>query len=145
VAEGTLNMGMFDYVKCDLPELGLQGQTFQSNDTQEFCQMMIFSISAEGRLIKHDYETELTPEAELEYKDSPKDSILRLFGMIKKKDGSDRFVDQNYDGDLHFGTTTVDYRATFRDGTCIEICKVMQTSEAFREWRSIWKRDHNET
>ena len=129
-------MGMFDYVKCELLGLDLGSELFTSSDTQEWCQMRLFTITTTGRLIKHDYDTEATPDSELRYPNEPSGSLLGLCGMIRKRAGSDRLVDQNRDGDLHFDKFDkgFSYRATFRRGDCVEVC-----IEKHGEWLSIWQ------
>ena len=122
-------MGMFDYVRCELP-VNLPGW-YQTKDADN--EMKIFVISADGRLLKHDYDLEMTPEDELPHKGAPEGSILRLFGCMRKKAGSDRIVDQHFDGDLRFYSADETYRATFRAGACREVCAVRNG-----EWVQIW-------
>lgn len=122
-------MGMFDYIRCEIPLPGVPpGTLFQTKDTQEWCEMKEFVIRADGTLVKHEYDTELTPKDELPYKDAPADSIMRLFGSIRTVKGSERNIVVDFDGDLHFYPDVgedigdVDFRATFRNGKVKEIC-----------------------
>lgn len=124
-------MGMFDYVRCELPLPEEQDAVFQTKDTNQQY-MMHHTLRADGRLILHDYDTELTPKAERPYPDTPDDNIQSMFGSIRKKAGTERDVDQNFDGDLRFYNET-QYRATFRGGTCQEICQ-----EKDGKWSKVW-------
>ena len=142
-------MGMFDYIKCELPLPIGQNWRFQTKDTNSQF-LMDHTINAAGRLILHDYELEETPEEELPKKE---DDTLWFLGMIRKKEGSDRDVDQNFDGDIVFYPDVVymdqekvlfgeevglDYRATFRDGQCVEICKSIGKWTDSRKWERVW-------
>jgi hypothetical protein len=126
-------MGMFDELRCALPLPVGQDWVYQTKDTNEQG-MKMHAITEKGRLILHDYETEMTPEDELPHKDAPAGSFLRLCGMMRKKAGSESDVDLNFDGDLHFYSGEADYRATFRAGSCREICQYSGASG----WVAVW-------
>jgi hypothetical protein len=95
-------MGMYDNIRCSyiLPNPDAQNLYFQSKDLD--CTLSDYEITKEGRLVKHCWEWEATPEDELPYKNEPKDSILRIFGCIRRKENSYRVIDQNYHGTLKF-------------------------------------------
>jgi hypothetical protein len=94
-------MGMFDWVRCEypLPDPEAQGYQFQTKDTP--CLMEHYIITAEGRLIAHEWDYEATPDDELPYKDSD-NSLLRLFGCIRRVAGSERLIDIEWDGPFNF-------------------------------------------
>lgn len=128
---------MFDYVRCELPLPACDGFLFQTKDTASQ-RMMHHTITSVGRLILHDYQMEATPEGELPYRDAPKGSFLRLFGSIRKVEGSERDVDQEFDGDLIFYPDVQyehddHFRATFRSGTCQEVCHLTNG-----QWIRVW-------
>lgn len=135
-------MGMFDYIKCEIALPGIpEGTLFQTKDTQEWCEMKTFTIRRDGTLVKHDYDTERTPEDELPYKDDPPDSIRRFFASLRTVAGSERDVMVDFDGDLVFYTDVgedvgyVDFRATFRKGRLREIYRL----EAGRgDWEPVY-------
>ena len=131
-------MGMFDYLHCELPLPKGGDWLYQTKDTQEWCEMKEYTITREGRLVKREYETEMTPEDELPHRDAPKDSILRFSGCIRKVAGSERDEDQQFDGDLIFYPDisikdNTHFRATFRGGTCREICEFVDGG-----WITVW-------
>jgi len=124
-------MGMFDYVKCDypLPDPEAQGMSFQSKCFD--CEMHEYTITKEGRLIHHDFETEMTPEDELpeENKNAEEGSIFKLWGIMRTKPGSERDVDMNYHGWFNFYEYTSDhkwyeYNAKFTDGKIVSVERV---------------------
>lgn len=97
-------MGMFDYVKCDLPlpdgwdmandYVGLQSKDFD-------CTMTTIRITAEGRLLIERYETYVVPKEERDYPDAKPGSWQEVCGMLGKRDR--RWEDLNYHGDFEFG------------------------------------------
>jgi len=127
-------MGMFDYVRCELPLPEGKDDLYQTKDTNRHG-LMGHTITKAGRLVLHDYETEMTPKAERRYPNAPDDSPLSISGMIRRKARSERDVDQNFDGDLRF-YGYASYRATFRAGNCIEICQEVEGSA----WNSVWRK-----
>ena len=122
-------MGMFDEVKVlyPLPDPEVQGHAFQTKDLD--CMMDDYTITNEGRLIHHTYQTEEVPEEEREYYGTPEWNerpFVRLFGMIRRVPTGD--VDTEYHGDIHLYTHTgdwnndrasvveYDYKARFTEG-----------------------------
>ena len=95
-------MGMYDNIKCKypLPDAAAQGVDFQTKDLE--CTLAEYEITEDGRLIEHCWDYEATPEDELPHKDAPKDSILRICGIIRRVKGSYRIEEQDYDGVLNF-------------------------------------------
>ena len=135
-------MGMFDYIKCQLPLPIGQDWKYQTKDTDRQG-LVEHTITQEGRLVLHDFEYELTPEDELPYakelktmaQDDPKRGWYQIIGSIRKRENTDQDVDQNFDGDIIFYPDVehiehekmligkdhhLDYRATFRNGKCVE-------------------------
>jgi hypothetical protein len=94
-------MSMFDWVRCEypLPHPEAQGLQFQTKDTP--CLMEHYTITAEGRLIAHEWDYEATPDDELPYKDSD-NALLRLFGSVRRVAGSERLIDMEWDGPFNF-------------------------------------------
>lgn len=91
-------MGMFDYVRCDVPlPDGWEADELQTKDLE--CQMTTAWITAEGRLLVEDFEYEPVPEDELPYKDHPS-PIMRFVGCLQKTNR--RWRDLNYHGMLEF-------------------------------------------
>ena len=150
-------MGMFDFVRCKLPLPVGQDWLYQTKSTDRQG-MMNHTITEEGRLILHDVEYEVTPDEERPYADrlagmspeDPKYGLYSMIGSIRQKTGSERDVDQNFDGDLVFypdgehitggkSVAQFDYRATFRDGVCQEICQKLGWYEP-NPWTQVWKR-----
>jgi hypothetical protein len=92
-------MGMFDYVRSDIPlPDGWEGEC-QSKDFD--CCMTTIRISAEGRLLIERYETYTAPKEERPYPDEPDDSIMSLCGIWGKRNR--HWEDLNYHGDFYFG------------------------------------------
>lgn len=113
-------MGMFDYleVKYPLPPPG--GHGFQ---TKEFnCEMKSITITEDGRLILHDYETEVTPKAERPHPDAADDSFDSLIESLRVKSGTERDVIIEHHGDVEIigqhpnGTDFVLYVVRFTHG-----------------------------
>lgn len=135
-------MGMFDYIRCEIPlPDGHSALLFQTKDTQEWCEMKVFTIRADGRLIKSEYEYEETPQAEKPYPNADSGSIKDLCGCIRPRESSRVEVDQAFDGDLEFypdGSNPCDvwYRATFREGCCLEICWCPELG--VDSWVRVW-------
>ena len=122
-------MGMFDHIYCEYPlpdGFNTKGVEFQSKDLD--CMLDYYTITADGRLIHHYREWEVTPEAELPHPDQP------FFGSLREKAGSQKMVDTNYHGVLNFYSyedTHVppyrEYDAKFTDGKIVSI--VLVTAE----------------
>lgn len=128
-------MGMFDYINCEynLPDgFDSSGIEFQTKDLGN--QLDTYTISADGRLIHHYREWEVTPEAELPYPEMP------FFGSMREKEGSQKFVDMNYHGSVNFYSSNIcgggprgfitendekpwtrEYTAKFTDGKLVSI------------------------
>ena len=153
-------MGMFDYIRCQLPLPIGQNWKYQTKDTDRQG-LMEHTITQEGRLILHYFEYEPTPEDELPYaeelktiaSDDPKRGWYQIIGSIRKCKGTDRDIDQNFDGDIIFypdgeyvgqekeaiGDNHLDYRATFRNGSCTEICQSIGKWDEPRDWKQVWR------
>lgn len=123
-------MGMFDYLRCEIPLPVGNGFLFQTKDLHD--EMKEWTLRKDGRLVKHEYDTEATPEAELlpeENLKAPEGSIFKLFGIMRTVKGSERLVEYTgFDGDLVFypdvsHVEEVEYRATFRKGVLRELAK----------------------
>lgn len=101
-------MGMFDYVRCELPLPAHQGEQYQTKDFANPW-MLEYVISPDGQLWRDD---EIVP----------------------------------FDGDIHFYDyddlkgIDVDYRATFREDRCVEICHLVDG-----KWRRVWQPAARET
>lgn len=118
-------MGMFDYVKCELPLPFLQNTTFQSKSIQDWPEMKLFTITKDGRLIKSEYDIEV-------------DESTAPFPGFKQI--NHREIAIQFDGDIEFYDLDketdefVEYRATFRCGRCREICHYDGNN-----WVVIWE------
>lgn len=118
-------MGMFDYLRCEIPLPVGDGFLFQTKDLDD--EMMEWTLRKDGRLVKHEYDSELTPKDLLPYPDMP------FIGMSRKIAGSDRdVVREDFDGDVVFypdgcNKADVDYRATFRKGVLRELAKLEES------------------
>ena len=134
-------MGMFDYVSCEIPLPCCNGWLFQSKDLDD--EMKRWTIRSNGTLVKHEYDTEMTPDEELPEKNrnAPEGSLLKLFGVIRTVKGSERDVVCNYDGDVIFYPDVQyrgehgdeEFRATFRKGVVTEICQMADGS-----WQQVY-------
>jgi len=85
-------MGMYDeiYIDFQLPEIKRKPPyTLQTKDF--YCNLDTYTIQ-NNRLILKYVEWEETPKEELKYPEFP------LFGSIRKKEGSEKDIDQNYHG-----------------------------------------------
>jgi hypothetical protein len=95
-------MGMYDNIRCNfpLPELPDPfGREFQTQDLE--CLLDDYTINSEGRLILHYKEYEPVPEEERPYKDDPS-PLMRIYGILRVKEGSEKDIDMNYHGMLNF-------------------------------------------
>lgn len=91
-------MGMFDYVRSEIPlPDGFTGE-LQSKDFD--CEMTEVVIRANGRLEIERFEYETTPMAERPYPDAGDDSIMSLCGSMRKTNR--RWEDLAYHGDFSF-------------------------------------------
>lgn len=96
-------MGMFDYVNCKytLPQSEVQNHLFQTKDFD--CELDVYTITDEGRLIHHVTKSESVPEEERPFYGTPKwneDEFYQLCGCIKQVPVAD--VDMNFHGDFDF-------------------------------------------
>ena len=89
-------MGLFDYVRCELPLPEGQDEAYQTKDLDHPA-MRRFIITAAGRLVAETWDT-----------------------------GPERLIDGRFDGDVHFYGDALSYRATFRLGDCQEICREVE-------------------
>lgn len=117
-------MGMFDDVRVEypLPDKEAQDDDFQTKDLD--CLMDAYVITKDGRLVKHEWDTEETPQAEKPYPNAEPGTMQYLFGFLRKKEGSERVIDTEYHGMLHFYSGDYAYLAKFTDGTLVSIRRV---------------------
>lgn len=91
-------MGMFDYVRSEIPlPDGFTGE-LQSKDFD--CTMTEIVIRANGRLEIERFEYETTPKDERPYPDADEDSAMSFVGCIRKVNR--RWEDMDYHGDFEF-------------------------------------------
>lgn len=101
-------MGMFDDVICEakLPDGFVSDNGYQTKDFE--CVLATFKITAEGRLVRREYEWSESDDAPL--------------GIRREQRG---WKDVNYHGFLNFYTSGLDgwheYDAKFTDGQLVEI------------------------
>jgi hypothetical protein len=119
-------MGMFDYIKCEMPLPGLNEEVeLQTKDTPTQY-MDTYTITKEGRLIYNAYETVEVPlEQRPYYKPGMDPNSLMAMGGCIKRVPAER-IDQNYHGYIYFcGRDSKgewhDFRAKFTDGVCVKI------------------------
>lgn len=116
-------MGMFDDLTCHYPLPQPDSENRTDFQTKSFdCEMERYTITAEGRLIYHYREWEETPVAELEDPENP------WIGAIQVKAGSEKDVDKNYHGFIHFYGSAGYFMAKFTDGKVVEITKFTEES-----------------
>jgi hypothetical protein len=125
-------MGMFDYVRCDVPlPDGFSGEL----QTKDFdCPYMdVYTISADGRLMERYVEREEpVPESEWKYVGSthPLEKIRHEHSKTKIIYGE---RDTNYHGWLNFYGGSADewheYNAKFTDGQLVEI-KIVPSNDS---------------
>ncbi len=127
-------MGMFDYLRCDvpLPDGRIEpGPVWQTKDSP--CEMGLVVISADGRLLYQEAHYESVPEEQRPYYGKPewngeRSGIWRACGSMNRV--IDRVYDADYHGDVRFyrcGNDTSDweeYSARFTDGQLSRISKV---------------------
>jgi len=91
-------MGLYDYIKCEVPlPDGFQG-TLQTKDL--CCEMVTHTITKNGRLICERIDsTELLPKAERDYPDAPDGSLRSWIGSIRTHTSQ---YDANFHGILNF-------------------------------------------
>lgn len=128
-------MGMFDDIKCEypLPDAEAQGETFQTKDLD--CLLDTFTITKEGRLMYHAYDTLIVPEDERTLcKGIPPEKrteLQKTCGMFGRK--NERLEDENYHGYLRFYTSIngvqYEYMAKFTDGDVESIDRVIKANK----------------
>jgi len=118
-------MGLFDYVKCEmpLPEMPLppypdeNGDTFQTKDTPDQY-MTLYTITADGRLMWRPYEMVSVPKEERPHPND--DGLLGLMGCMKRVEQEPEAVPFHGDIDFyHYASGGWwEYRARFTEGVC---------------------------
>ena len=119
-------MGMFDYVRCDMPlpetEVMPKVDLFQTKDTPDQY-MTVYTITVDGRLSWRPYHMETVPKEERRFPDAPDDSLLALAGCIRRVEREPEFLD--YHGDIYFYCghegSWWEYKARFTEGVCQKI------------------------
>ena len=120
-------MGMFDYIKCDvpLPDGWAPKGPLQTKDF--CCEMVTHIITKDGRLMLERIDkTEVVPKAERMYPDAPDDDISSMFGSLRDTrslhdsqfHGIVNFYSHegpSFDGKWH------EYNAKFTDGQLVSI------------------------
>ena len=98
-------MGMFDEIKCEypLPDPEVQDEVFQTKNFENL--MDCYTITQDGRLIKHEVRWESVPEEERPYYGTPdwEKPFLRLMGSLKTVPVGD--IEIPYHGDIRFYTS----------------------------------------
>lgn len=95
-------MGMFDRLKFSLnhPDFDPAAANIEFQTKDLDCCLDDYEITKEGRLVKHRWDWEQTPENEKPYPNA--EGIKALFGSLRKKAGSYRVIDLNFHGDINF-------------------------------------------
>lgn len=149
------DMGMFDSITCNYPLPGLTDPSsinFQTKDLE--CLLTRYTITREGRLIKHYVEYEECPEVQRPLDGTPEWNGWpgKLLGCLRVKASSERDIDTNYHGWLEFygdrrsgdlllidpesGRDLLnpvrgewfEYRAKFTDGRIVDLIRVSKHS-----------------
>lgn len=109
-------MGMFDELRCEVPIPVGQSRVFQTKDIQEWCQLEEYVLSQDGRLLKvgDGCGNKIEPPEDLGFDG---DVCFYDFEEPQKAEG------------------WLEYRATFRGGQCVEICRLCKD-----QWLSVWKK-----
>jgi hypothetical protein len=122
-------MGMYDYLKCHypLPDPEFQSDQFQTKDLD--CELKVYEITVNGKLIKNEYDTEITPKEERPFPNAPENSWKSIFGIMRTVKGSERQIEVTFDSDLFFYKsmptgTWIEYRARFDDGQLLSIKRI---------------------
>lgn len=123
-------MGMFDYVRCEVPlPDGFTGEL----QTKDFCNDMVtHTITADGRLLLERIDrVEEVPKAERPYPDAPDDDLRSIFGSIRTFTSSSECEFHGImnfygsEGDSAIGTHKWhEYNAKFTDGKLVEITQI---------------------
>jgi hypothetical protein len=123
-------MGMFDYIKCDVPlPDGFTGHGFQSKHFA--CELDKYTITADGRLVRrYVSDHEPVPESEWQYK-NPKGPLQEIWHESSKTKPVYSECDMNFHGVFNFYTSSGkhddgtfewhEYTAKFTDGKLVKI------------------------
>jgi hypothetical protein len=105
-------MGMFDYIRCEVPlPDGWQQDELQTKDF--CCEMVEHVITADGRLMLDQGHWEAVPKSERPHPND--DGIMGLAGSIRRVG---KMVDANYHGIVNFyGLETIRYEPDERYGS----------------------------
>ena len=128
-------MGMFDYVRSEIPlPDGFTGE-LQSKDFD--CALTNIVISADGRLLIEDFEYEEVPKEERSFPDAPDDDILSIVGALRRVNR--RWRDLDHHGDFNFygyagqygnpGYNWHEYVARFTNGK-LEFIRIVEDRHA---------------
>lgn len=119
---GRCAMGMFDTIICDypLPNPEHQNLSFQTKSLE--CLMDDYTITEDGRLIKHVVKYEVVPEEQRPYYGTPeweRGGISQLLGMLDAVTVG--YEEVPYHGDIHMTAkvreaTWVNYQVRFTEG-----------------------------
>jgi hypothetical protein len=132
--QGELSMGMFDYIKCEMPlpetpeapPFNDGPGLFQTKDTPDQY-MTTYTITADGKLTWRPYEMGTVPPEERRYPD-PSDP-MHWVGSMRRIEQEPEAIP--FHGDIEFGTISLhrgryvggnwEYLARFTEGVCKEI------------------------
>ena len=130
-------MGMFDYIRCDVPlPDGAERSELQTKDFD--CEMVTHIISKDGRLMLDRGHNEMVPlmdrpmwkaewgDSEAAQKEHAVDALCGCMRRVPK------YEDANYHGLVNFygsdkGNVWHEYNAKFTDGQLVEISLVPET------------------
>ncbi len=114
-------MGMFDYIKCEVPlPDGWTGE-LQSKDFD--CEMVEHIISKDGRLMLERGHNEEVPRNERPYPDAKPGTLESICGIMRRVP---KYEDANFHGMVNFYGTDGkggwhEYNAKFTDGRLMSI------------------------
>lgn len=126
-------MGMFDYVRCEVPLPDGEPtppDLFQTKDF-DFPYMNHYTITAARRLVAHRVRYEEVPLSERPNPDA--DGLLKWRGSVRAVPIGDE--DLNWHGFLHFGhfdpitKQSRQFRAKFTDGNLVEIAQLSEDGD----------------
>jgi hypothetical protein len=126
-------MGMYDEIVCNypLPDEEFQGKTFQTKSLDAM--MDEYTITADGKLIKHDYDWAVVPEEERPYygtEEWDEKEFLRWAGSMRREPRGDIVVPHH--GDIRFynffDDVWYEYIARFTNGELESIRRVQNDS-----------------
>lgn len=125
-------MGMFDYVRSEMPLPDSFEGELQSKDFD--CAMSTIVLRANGRLEIERFEYEHTPQAEKPYPDAKKGDFRYFCGAIRRI--NKRWEDLDFHGDFNFYANGSDgwheYSARFTGGQLTKI-SVIETPVAMTD------------